>query len=42
MEKKNARVPFAYNKLMNHTHFSPSITSFTFNLKREFPSVKFY
>ena len=42
MEKKNARVPFAYNKLMNQTHFSPSITSFTFNLKREFPSVKFY
>ena len=42
MEKKNARTPFTYNKLMNHTHFSPSITSFAFNLKREFPNVKFY
>ena len=41
-EKKKRRVPFYSNKLMKHTHFSPSISSFTFNLKREFPSVKFY
>ncbi len=42
MEKKSARTPFYYNKLMRHSHFSPSISSFTYNLKREFPSVKFY
>ena len=42
MEKKNARTPFYYNKLMRQSQFSPSISSFTYNLKREFPSVKFY
>ena len=42
MEKKSARTPFYYNKLMRHSQFSPSISSFTYNLKREFPSVKFY
>ena len=42
MEKKNSRTPFFYYKLMRQSQFSPSISSFTYNLKREFPSVKFY
>ena len=40
-KKKRARPPFTYNKLMNISTFSPSITSFSINLKREFPSIKF-
>lgn len=39
---KNKRVPFTYNKLMKISTFSPPITSFSVNLKREFPSIKFH
>ena len=39
---KNKRMPFTYNKLMRHSTFSPPITSFKTNLKREFPSIKFH
>ena len=40
-KKKKARPPFTYNKLMNSSTFSPPITSFSVNLKREFPTIKF-
>ena len=41
-KKKRSRPPFTYNKLMNISTFSPPITSFSVNLKREFPSIKFH
>ena len=43
-EKKAAtkRPPFTYNKLMKISKFSPPISSFTLNLKKEFPTIKFH
>lgn len=39
---KSKRMPFTYNKLMKSSTFSPPISSFTINLKREFPTIKFH
>ena len=36
------RNPFTYNKLMKISKFSPAISSFTVNLKKEFPIIKFH
>lgn len=41
-EKAHRKNPFTYNKLMNTATFSPSISSFSCNLKREFPSICFH
>lgn len=41
-KNKNKRMPFTYNKLMKISKFSPSISSFTTNLKKEFPTIKFH
>lgn len=41
-EKANRKNPFTYNKLMKTSSFSPAISSFTCNLKREFPSISFH
>lgn len=41
-EQKKNRPAFTYNKIMKHSTFSPSITSFSCNLKREFPSISFH
>ena len=41
-EKAHRKNPFTYNKLMNTATFSPAISSFTCNLKREFPSICFH
>ena len=38
-EDAHRKVPFTYNKLMKHTHFSPSIMQNPMNMKREFPTV---
>jgi len=40
--KATKRVPFTYNKLMKISKFSPPISSFTTNLKKEFPTIKFH
>jgi len=40
--KATKRVPFTYNKLMKITKFAPPISSFTTNLKKEFPTIKFH
>ena len=40
--KSTKRVPFTYNKLMKITKFAPPISSFTTNLKKEFPTIKFH
>ena len=40
--KATKRVPFTYNKLMKISKFAPPISSFTTNLKKEFPSIKFH
>jgi hypothetical protein len=42
LEAKNRRPPFTYNKLMKNSTFSPPISSFNVNLKRDFPSIKFH
>ena len=36
------RNPFTYNKLMRISRFAPPISSFTTNLKKEFPTIKFH
>ena len=36
------RNPFTYNKLMKISRFAPPISSFTTNLKKEFPTIKFH
>ena len=36
------RNPFTYNKLMRISRFSPPISSYTTNLKKEFPTIKFH
>lgn len=41
LEEKNKKPTFRYNKLMQHSHFSPCISSFNCNLKRDFPTIKF-
>lgn len=41
-EQKKNRPAFTYNKLMNHSTFSPPITSFSCNLKKEFPKISFH
>ena len=41
-EKAHRKNPFTYNKLMNTATFSPAISSFTCNLKREFPTICFH
>ena len=41
-KNKNKRMPFTYNKLMKDSRFAPPISSFTTNLKKEFPSIKFH
>ncbi len=38
-EKKQFVKPFTYNRLTDSTTFSPPVTSFLPNLKKEFPSV---
>ena len=38
-EEAHRKDPFTYNKLMPHTHFSPSIMQNPINMKREFPTV---
>ncbi|MCQ2817599.1 MAG: hypothetical protein MJ252_10075 [archaeon] len=38
-ERKRYKSPFVFNRLMNHSQFSPSLYSNPINLKREFPSV---
>ena len=40
--KPYRRNPFTYNKLMKISRFSPAISSFTTNLKKEFPTIKFH
>ena len=40
--KSTRRVPFTYNKLMKISKFAPPISSFTTNLKKEFPTIKFH
>ena len=40
--KATRRVPFTYNKLMKISKFAPPISSFTTNLKKEFPTIKFH
>ena len=40
--KPYRRNPFTYNKLMRISRFSPPISSFTTNLKKEFPTIKFH
>ena len=40
--KATKRVPFTYNKLMKISKFAPPISSFTTNLKKEFPTIKFH
>ena len=40
--KSNRRNPFTYNKLMKISRFAPPISSFTTNLKKEFPTIKFH
>ena len=40
--KQFRRNPFTYNKLMKISRFSPPISSFTTNLKKEFPTIKFH
>ena len=40
--KATRRVPFTYNKLMKISKFAPPISSFTTNLKKEFPMIKFH
>lgn len=40
--KAKRRAPFTYNKLMKSSTFSPPISSFTMNLRREFPTIKFH
>lgn len=41
LEKKNKKETFRYNRLQDHTNFSPAISSFNSNLKSDFPSVRF-
>ena len=41
-KNKNKRMPFTYNKLMKDSRFAPPISSFTTNLKKEFPTIKFH
>jgi len=38
-EKDKFSKPFTYNKLHENSVFSPAVSSFTCNLKKEFPSV---
>ena len=40
--KPYRRNPFTYNKLMRISRFSPPISSYTTNLKKEFPTIKFH
>ena len=40
--KSTKRMPFTYNKLMKISRFAPPISSFTTNLKKEFPTIKFH
>jgi len=40
--KSHRRNPFTYNKLMKNSRFAPPISSFTTNLKKEFPTIKFH
>ena len=40
--KSTKRMPFTYNKLMRISRFAPPISSFTTNLKKEFPTIKFH
>ena len=40
--KTHRRNPFTYNKLMKISRFAPPISSFTTNLKKEFPTIKFH
>ena len=40
--KATRRVPFTYNKMMKISKFAPPISSFTTNLKKEFPMIKFH
>ena len=40
--KPYRRNPFTYNKLMRISRFAPPISSFTTNLKKEFPTIKFH
>ena len=40
--KPYRRIPFTYNKLMRISRFAPPISSFTTNLKKEFPTIKFH
>ena len=40
--KSQRRNPFTYNKLMKTSRFAPPISSFTTNLKKEFPTIKFH
>ena len=40
--KATRRVPFTYNKLMKISKFAPPISSYTTNLKKEFPMIKFH
>ena len=41
-EKADRKSPFTYNKLMSIGQFSPSMSSFTCNLKRDFPTICFH
>lgn len=41
-EQKNKKKAFTYNKLMDNSNFAPAISSFKVNLKRDFPSIRFY
>ena len=41
-QKPFRRNPFTYNNLMQNSRFAPPISSFTTNLKKEFPTIKFH
>ena len=41
-EKAHRKNPFTYNKIMSIGQFSPSMSSFTCNLKRDFPTICFH
>ena len=38
-EQAHRKTPFTYNKLMKHSHFSPSIMQNPINMKRDYPQV---
>ena len=42
IENQNKRKPFTYNRLMKSCNFSPPISSYMINIKKDFPSLKLH